>query len=430
MTTPENTLRVGIPDPGPSFRGALASRDFRFMFTGQLSSEIGNGLIQLALPFLVYQLTGSAFQLGAAYFFFFLPILLFGLPAGVFVDRWDRRMTIFVVDSIRAIAFLSVAGIYYLDSLTVVHVYAVIFLESSLQNFFNPARAALMPNLVKQEDLRAANSLIEVSRHIGFIVAVPAGGPLVGLLGPAALFLVDGVTFAVSAVAVLFVKWRQPPRDREVGENVYHSMQLVLQQSATGLAAIGRSRLLQVCVLLGLALNVVIAPIQLLLPLFIVNVKGLALTGSGASYYGVLAAGLILGLLTGSLLAPAAARRFGLGRMTIGAVSLLGVVVAITAWLPTLAPPVFGMALAGVCIGSLNVGQTTMLQSATTDEERGRVSATYYTATLGVRPLSFLGMGALASAVDDVRILFVALGISALTIGAYLARVADVRDHR
>src|SRR5688572_3994951 len=103
MTTPENAIRVDIPRPNPSFRGALASRDFALLFFGQLGSEIGNGLIQLALPLLVLTLTGSALQLGVAYFFQFLPMLIFGLIGGVFADRWDRRLTIVIVNLIRSV---------------------------------------------------------------------------------------------------------------------------------------------------------------------------------------------------------------------------------------------------------------------------------------------------------------------------------------
>jgi MFS transporter, DHA3 family, macrolide efflux protein len=132
MTTPENTLRVGIPSPGPSFRGALASRDFSLLFVGQLTAAMGNGAVQLALPWLVLKLTDSALQLGLAYFFQFLPMLLFGVLGGVFADRWDRRLTMFFTDLIRAVAFISVGLIYYLDALTVEHLFAVIFLESSL----------------------------------------------------------------------------------------------------------------------------------------------------------------------------------------------------------------------------------------------------------------------------------------------------------
>jgi hypothetical protein len=88
------------------------------------------------------------------------------------------------------------------------------------------------------------------------------------------------------------------------------------------------------------------------------------------------------------------------------------------------------MAIAGICIGLLNVAQTTMLQGATSDEERGRVSATYYTATLGVRPFGFLVIGALASGVNDIRFLFVAMGMLALALGAVLYRTPEVRAHR
>ena len=423
MTTPENTIRLGIPSPGPSFRGALASRDFRLLFGGQLGSEIGNGFVQLALPWLILDLTGSAFQLGTAYFFQFLPMLLFGMLGGVFVDRWDRRITMVVVDAIRAFAFLSLAVIFYAGSLTAEYVYGVIFLESSLANLFNPARTALMPNLVKEEDLRPANSLMEVSRHIGFL-APPAGAVVISQLGPASIMLFDGFTFLLAGLAVFMIKWRQPARNLIQSEGFRHSIQLVGDQTRAGIAAIARERLLQVTLLLGFSLNLIVAPIQVLMPLFVRDVKG-----AGPEYFGLLVAALLVGLIIGSLSAPISSRRFGLGRLTIGATLVLGVMMCIASWPPTIWPPVIAMAVAGTAIGSLNVSQTTMLQSSTTDEERGRVSAFFYTFTLGVRPFGYLAMGALASAVD-IRILFVALGAMAIGVGVILIRMPEVRAHR
>ena len=424
MTTPENTIRLGIPSPGPSYRGALASRDFKLLFGGQIGSEIGNGAVQLALPWLILDLTGSAFQLGTAYFFQFLPMLLFGLLGGVFVDRWDRRMTMVLVDALRAFAFLSIAAIFYLGSLSVEHIYAVIFLESSLANLFNPARAALMPNLVDEENLRAANSLMEVSRHIGFLIAPPAGALVISQLGPESIMLFDGFTFLLAGLMVFFIRWRQPARTLVQSDGLRHSVQLVMEQTRAGIAAIGRERLLQVTVLLGFSLNLIVAPIQVLMPLFVRDVKD-----AGPAYFGLLVAGLLVGLIVGSLTSPISARRFGLGRMTIGATLILGIMVCVASWPPTIWPPVIAMAIAGGCIGSLNVAQTTMLQSSTTDEERGRVSAAYYTFTLGVRPFGFLTMGALASAVD-IRFLFVALGVLALMISGVLFRIPEVRKLR
>ena len=115
--------------------------------------------------------------------------------------------------------------------------------------------------------------------------------------------------------------------------------------------------------------------------------------------------------------------------MSIGAICLLGIVISVAPWPPTIWPPLVAMIIAGFAIGSLNVAQVTLLQGSTSDEERGRVTATYFTATLGVRPFGFLAVGALAGTVD-IRLMFVALGILALVIGVGLARIREVREAR
>jgi MFS family permease len=424
-TTPETPARVGIPSPGPSFRGALASRDFSLLWIGQFGSEAGNGLVQLALPFLVLEITGSAFQLAGAYVVQFLPWLLFGLIGGVLVDRWDRRMTIVVVEVIRAAAFLSVGLAFALDSsvLSVEIIYGLIFLESSLQNFFNPARLALMPNLVKEDDLRAANSLMEVSRHIGFLVAPPAGLVLADFLGSSTIILADGVTFLISGITVFLIKWRQPRRELVQVDGWREQLRQVLRETKEGIAVIRAVRLLQVTLLLGFSLNLVVAPIQTLLPLFVIDIKE-----QTKAYFGLLGAAFIVGLIVGSLVAPAVSRRVGLGRMTITSIMVLGLTITVAAYLPTLWVPVVALVIAGTAIGSLNVAQINMLQTSTTDDERGRVSAAYYSATLGVRTLGYFSAGALV-APAGVQPLFVAFGVIVLCVGLVIWRIPEVREH-
>ena len=418
--------RLGIPSPGPSFRGALKSRDFSLLWVGQFGSEVGNGLVQLALPFLVYQITGSAFQLAGAYIIQFLPWLMFGLVGGVLVDRWDRRRTIIVIETVRAAAFLAVGAAFVIDRdvLSVEMIYGLIFLESTLQNFFNPARLALMPNLVKQEDLRAANSLMEVARHVGFLVAPSAGIALAEVIGYGAIILLDGATFLISGVTIFLIKWRQPPRHVQHAENWREGLKQVLKETQEGIAVIRAIRLLQVTLLLGFSLNLVVAPIQGLLPLFVTEVKG-----QSGQYLALLAAGFVSGLIVGSLSAPLASRRFGLGPLTIGAVIALGAIICVATWLPTLWVPVGALLVAGIAIGWLNVGQINLLQTSTTDEERGRVSAAYYTSTLGVRPFGYLAAGTLAAPLG-VQPLFTLFGVITLAVGFYLARVSEVRVHR
>ena len=421
----ETPGRVGIPSPGPSFRGALKSRDFSLLWIGQFGSEAGNGLVQLALPFLVLELTGSAFQLAGAYVFQFLPWLFFGLIGGVLVDRWDRRMTIVVVEVVRAAAFLSVGLAFVLDSsiLSVEIIYGLIFLESTLQNFFNPARLALMPNLVKEDDLRAANSLMEVSRHIGFLVAPPAGLILADLIGNSTIILVDGVTFLVSGITVFFIQWRQPKRELTQTDGWRNQLRQVAIETKEGIGVIRAVRLLQVTMLLGFSLNLVVAPIQTLLPLFVLEIKE-----QTKSYFGLLGAAFIVGLIIGSLVAPAVSRRVGLGRMTIASIFVLGLTISIAAYLPTLWVPVIALLVAGTAIGSLNVAQINMLQTSTTDEERGRVSAAYYSATLGVRSLGYFFAGALV-APFGIQPMFVVFGCVVLAVGFVIWRIPEVREH-
>ncbi len=424
-TAQETPGRVGIPSPGPSFRGALKSRDFSLLWIGQFGSEAGNGLVQLALPFLVLEITGSAFQLAGAYVFQFLPWLLFGLIGGVLVDRWDRRMTIVVVEAVRAAAFLSVGLAFALDSsiLSVEIIYGLIFLESTLQNFFNPARLALMPNLVKEDDLRAANSLMEVSRHIGFLVAPPAGLILADLIGNSTIILVDGVTFLISGITVFFIQWRQPRRELTQTDGWRSQLRQVAVETREGIGVIRAVRLLQVTMLLGFSLNLVVAPIQTLLPLFVIEIKE-----QTKSYFGLLGAAFIVGLIVGSLMAPAVSRRVGLGQMTIVSIFVLGLTISIAAYLPTLWVPLIALLIAGTAIGSLNVAQINMLQTSTTDEERGRVSAAYYSATLGVRSLGYFFAGALV-APFGIQPMFVVFGFIVLAVGVVIWRIPEVREH-
>jgi MFS family permease len=107
---------------------------------------------------------------------------------------------------------------------------------------------------------------------------------------------------------------------------------------------------------------------------------------------------------------------------------VLGLTICTAAYVPTLVLPVVAMFVAGTAIGLLNVAQINMLQTSTTDEERGRVSAAYYSATLGVRSLGYLAAGALA-APAGVQPLFVAFGIIVLCVGLFIWRIPEVRDH-
>jgi MFS family permease len=147
----------------------LRRRNFALLWIGQFVSLCGDWLLIVALPFYVYQLTGSILQTGIMLTAELLPRIVLGSLAGVFVDRWDRRWTMLISDLLRAGVLLLLLLVHSRDLLWLVYVVAV--LQSMIGQFFTPAVSALTPSLVEEHQLVAANSLESfndaVTRFIG-----------------------------------------------------------------------------------------------------------------------------------------------------------------------------------------------------------------------------------------------------------------------
>lgn len=186
----------------------LRQRDFRFLFVGGLVSSLGDWFLFIALPFYVYSLTGSALATGGTFIAESLPSILFGSVAGVFVDRWDRRRTMIVADVLRAILLLGLLTVRSRETVWVV--FAVSFAQATIGQFFGPAKDALIPRLVGEEDLLAANSLSSTGRQLMMLIGPTLGGASLALFGMTSGVLVDSATFVFSAIMAGFVV--SPPR--------------------------------------------------------------------------------------------------------------------------------------------------------------------------------------------------------------------------
>src|SRR5262245_64342232 len=139
----------------------LRQRNFARLWAGGAISMLGDWLLFIGLPFAIYHMTGSALATGAMFIAQSLPTLLFGALGGVFADRWDRRRTMIVADLLRAALMLLLLIVHSAEMLWAI--YLVVFVESSVSQFFNPAKGALIPNLVEERDLMPANALNTLS---------------------------------------------------------------------------------------------------------------------------------------------------------------------------------------------------------------------------------------------------------------------------
>ncbi len=181
----------------------LRQRNFSLLWVGQFISIIGDWVLFIALPFYTYSLTGSVLATGAMFIVSTLPRLVLGSVAGVFVDRWDRKRTMIVADVLRVLLILMLLFVRSRDWLWLIYVSA--FLESVVSQFFNPAKSAIIPLLVGEKDLLAANSLNGLSDALTRLLGSALGGVLMGWLGFSSVVLLDAGSFLFSALMIVLI---------------------------------------------------------------------------------------------------------------------------------------------------------------------------------------------------------------------------------
>jgi MFS family permease len=182
----------------------LRQRDFRLLWTGMSASLLGDGVLLVALAWQVYTLDGAPAAMSAVGVALTLPQVATLLLGGVVSDRFDRRRTMLASDLIRGGCLVVLAVLALSGGLALWHMLALAAVYGGATGFFGPAFDAVMPQLVGDEDLVAANSLAQFVRPIAVQMAGPAlGGILVGVAGSGWAFAFDAATFGVSAVCLL-----------------------------------------------------------------------------------------------------------------------------------------------------------------------------------------------------------------------------------
>ena len=373
---------------------ALSHRNFRLFFGGQSISLIGTWMQRIALGWLVYRLTNSAFLLGAVGFAGQIPVFFMAAFAGVFADRWNRqRMLILTQILATAQAFL----LAYLVLTETVTVWQIITLSAflGLVNAFDmPIRQSFIVEMIeKKEDLGNAialnSSMVNSARLLGPSLA----GLLIAAVGEGICFLLNGLSYLAVIAALIAMKTRpRPVKPRHTK---------ALDELRQGFAyAFGFAPIRDILLLLGLV-SLTGMPFTVLMPIFAKdvlhggpNVLGFLM---GASGVGALAGALYLASRKSVLglgkLIPLAAGCFGAG--------LVGFSVSRYIWLSLALMLVSGFGMIVQMAAS-----NTILQTIVDDDKRGRVMSFYTMAFVGITPLGSLLEGFVASLVGAPATLF------------------------
>jgi predicted MFS family arabinose efflux permease len=400
----------------------LRQTNFRRLWFGGLISMIGNWVLLAAMPFYVYELTGSALATGGILMAHVAPAAVLGSLAGVFVDRWDRRKTMLAISLMQA---LTVLGLLFVDSAENVWIiYVVVFIEASLGTFFSPAENALLPKLVGDEDLMAANSLNSLNDNLARLGGPALGGALLALTGFASVAVVDAASYLIAAILIFTMQVpqtdAQPVRQ---AESVGHLLG-VWRDWVAGLKVVIGDRLLGplfVVVALALFGDAIISAV---LVVFIQDEMGL-----GPVEFGTMMTARGLGGLLGGLLAAYVGSKLSMGQIASGSLAAAGFSILIMVAFPSLAVVLPLLVAVGVIslIGFITIH--TVMQLGTEDRFRGRVFGAFGTT---VALLMFAGSGlggALADSLGSANLMSAA-GIIYIAAGVLAAAVlaAPLRD--
>src|SRR5262245_2965914 len=180
------------------------NRNFRQLWLGQVVSQMGDWFDTIALYTIILNLTGSGRDVGLLLVARFVPSFLFGPVSGVVADRFSRRTIMIWSDFLRALVVLGFLFVRRADQLWIIYVLTVC--QLALSTFFEPAKTAAVPSIVDDRELVAANAISSVTWSVMLTFGAAIGGVITGWFGTNAAFILDSLSYVLSAVLILRVK--------------------------------------------------------------------------------------------------------------------------------------------------------------------------------------------------------------------------------
>jgi DHA3 family macrolide efflux protein-like MFS transporter len=414
-------LRSG---PSPVDAHRLLNRNFVLLSQAQLVSQFGNQAFTIALTFWTAATTHSATLTGLMMMASVLPVLVLGPVAGAIADRGGSRLRIIVTCDLLSgtIVLLSAAGFAAgAPAWRPALLFTTALLLGVCNAFFDPAVNALMPDLVPREQIEGATAFRQSARQIASLVGQGTGGILYALIGPAALLLIDGLSFLFAGG----MEWLLEPPDRipqtgRRGSSVAGDSRrgAILADAAEGFRYVATQPGVIGFLIAAAVFNALLMPITVLLPVYATTYLH-----ADVAWYGFLLAAISAGALAGCTLA---------GTIALSGRSRRGLIIAAYVAL-AVALVVLGqigsrwMALAivfatGVVAGIINVLVVSVVQRGVAAEFRGRVLSLHTMMSRLLVPIGMVGGGAIADLSGrNIPLVYAVCGTLALVNVAVLA---------
>jgi MFS transporter, DHA3 family, macrolide efflux protein len=385
---------------------------FGLLALATLASGLGTWLAFVALTVDVYDRTNSATWVSALFIADFLPAIVIGIAAGTIVDRMQRRRLMIISDLVRVVVFLALP---FAGSAGVIVALAAV--AGFATGFFRPAVYAGLPNLVPDEELANANSVLQTIENAAWAVGPLLGGVLVAATGPDAAYVINALTFLVSAALLTRIPGRLLQAAAAAGHGYWRDL-------AEGFALIRRSRAL---------LTILAAWNVVMLATAGANVSEVVLAkeafDAGDFGYGLLVGATGVGLAVGSLLAGSVLESRALSAVYGTAIGVIALGMGVAAVSPNVWIAAVCVAFVGAGNGAAVVCNALLVQRGAPDELRGRAFTVLMSSNYVVLGLGMLAAGPITDAIGPREVWALAAVLSGLAalIGLAMARGVSTR---
>jgi MFS family permease len=377
--------------PGSSHRGrartavvlhrvlkAFQYRDFRVMWIGACTSTIGTWMQIVAQSWLIYSLSNSGFMLGLNEVLGGLPIFLFSLIGGVAADRMERRYLLLFSQYVQMTCAFLLTALVALHVVQVWHILTLTFISGFGQAFGGPAYSALIPTLVKKEDMPNAIALNSIQFNAAVMVGPALAGVTLAKWGNVWCFFLNGVSFLAPIIALYMLKVRFLPE--KTAESIVTSMR-------QGFHFISNQAAMAALIILAFAMTFLAVPMRTFLPVFAKNIFH-----RGAETYALFLSVMGSGSIAGSLAVAAMGNIRYKGRVALTTVVTLGLGIAGLSLSHNIPFTCIMLFLSGASMLAVFTSVNSLVQLIVTNEMRGRVMSIYNFAFRGG-----MGMGNLAA---------------------------------
>lgn len=388
------------------FRRTFSSvkhRDFRILWIGTIISHSGDWMDQIALNWLVLEISNSPLSLGLVNLCRAIPVLVCTPLGGVAADYWERRRILMVTQSASMVLAFTLGVLVTTGLVNLGEIYIIAALRGAIMSFNMPARQSMISNLVPREDLPNAVALNMATNQLTRVLGPSLGGVLIALFGIDWLFYLNGISF----LAILYTLRLL----HDVGTHRTDASHW--QELKGGFQYIRRNRLLRYLVMLAVVPMFFGQPYMTMLAVFARSILKIGPMGLG-----LLTSVASLGAITGAL-AVAGRRRGPQIRLMVGGIIVFGVSLIFFSFSRWLVPSLLFLFIAGAANIFYNSTNNAMIQLSVEDGYRGRVLSMLFI-NRGLVPLGTAFTGFLAehigapAAVGFMAAMLIVLGVIAL----------------